>query len=155
MQTFLPYPDFKESARVLDRQRLGKQRIETLQILNVLCNNYQFPFNGMKSNVPWGGHPAVKMWWTYENHLIDYGLAICDEWILRGYKDTCREKILKYQKLAPNGFKGMPVNWLGNENFHSSHRAALLFKNPEYYSQFGWKENPIKKYWWPTKNLDS
>ena len=28
MQTFLPFPQFVESARVLDRQRLGKQRAE-------------------------------------------------------------------------------------------------------------------------------
>ena len=28
MQTFLPYEDFRASARVLDRQRLGKQRVE-------------------------------------------------------------------------------------------------------------------------------
>ena len=33
MQTFLPYPDFARSAAVLDRQRLGKQRVEVLQIL--------------------------------------------------------------------------------------------------------------------------
>lgn len=26
MQTFLPFPDFKQSARVLDNKRLGKQR---------------------------------------------------------------------------------------------------------------------------------
>ncbi|MDQ1681515.1 MAG: hypothetical protein QOH99_56, partial [Frankiaceae bacterium] len=33
MQTFLPYADFGASARVLDDRRLGKQRVETLQIL--------------------------------------------------------------------------------------------------------------------------
>ena len=36
MQTFLPFPDFVASARSLDRLRLGKQRVETLQILNAL-----------------------------------------------------------------------------------------------------------------------
>jgi len=30
MQTFLPYPGFADSARVLDRRRLGKQRGEAL-----------------------------------------------------------------------------------------------------------------------------
>jgi hypothetical protein len=33
VQTFLPYADFAESARVLDRARLGKQRVEALQVL--------------------------------------------------------------------------------------------------------------------------
>ncbi len=31
MQTFLPYPDFCGSALVLDRKRLGKQRVEALR----------------------------------------------------------------------------------------------------------------------------
>ena len=33
MQTFLPYPDFARSARCLDNRRLGKQRVESYQIL--------------------------------------------------------------------------------------------------------------------------
>ena len=36
MQTFLPYPDFAKSAMCLDNKRLGKQRIECLQILKAL-----------------------------------------------------------------------------------------------------------------------
>ncbi|HET9348893.1 MAG TPA: pyrimidine dimer DNA glycosylase/endonuclease V, partial [Arthrobacter sp.] len=31
MQTFLPFPDFQQSAAALDRARLGKQRVEALQ----------------------------------------------------------------------------------------------------------------------------
>jgi len=36
MQTFLPFPDFKKSASCLDYKRLGKQRVEGLQILNAI-----------------------------------------------------------------------------------------------------------------------
>ena len=36
MQTFLPYPDFAESAAVLDSKRLGKQRVEALQVLRAV-----------------------------------------------------------------------------------------------------------------------
>ena len=36
MQTFLPYRGFTESARVLDTRRLGKQRVETIQVLRAL-----------------------------------------------------------------------------------------------------------------------
>ncbi len=53
MQTFLPYPDFAESARVLDNKRLGKQRVEVLQILNVLTDS---------TRKGWRNHPAVAMW---------------------------------------------------------------------------------------------
>ncbi|MFK5143433.1 MSMEG_6728 family protein, partial [Klebsiella pneumoniae] len=83
MQTFLPYSSFKASAKVLDRQRLGKQRVECLQILNVLF--------GVKSS--WANHPAVLMWKGYEGALIEYSLTICEEWTSRGYKDTCAAKI--------------------------------------------------------------
>ena len=36
MQTFLPYPDFAASAAALDDRRLGKQRVEALQVLRAL-----------------------------------------------------------------------------------------------------------------------
>lgn len=38
MQTFLPYADFAQSAASLDMMRLGKQRVETYQILQKLLN---------------------------------------------------------------------------------------------------------------------
>ena len=37
MQTFLPYADLRDSVVCLDNKRLGKQRVECLQILNVLA----------------------------------------------------------------------------------------------------------------------
>jgi hypothetical protein len=33
VQTFLPFSDFEASARVLDVKRLGKQRVECIQVL--------------------------------------------------------------------------------------------------------------------------
>ena len=74
MQTFLPYPDFAESASVLDRQRLGKQRVETLQVMKALT----VPGYG------WQQHPVVKMWIGYERTLLDYQDAFCAEWVGRG-----------------------------------------------------------------------
>ena len=38
MQTFLPYPNFKRTAKVLDYRRLGKQRVEGMQIINAIEN---------------------------------------------------------------------------------------------------------------------
>ena len=51
MQTFLPVTDFEESARLLDSPRLGKQRVETLQVLLAL----ELPEYG------WHSHPVVTM----------------------------------------------------------------------------------------------
>lgn len=136
MQTFLPYPDFAQSAWCLDRQRLGKQRVEVLQLLRALL----VPGSG------WANHPATRMWRSYEDALAAYGVEICREWTRRGYRDTCRIKILSIDAFTPT-----PVlpPWLGDPAFHASHRAALLFKSPKWYSQFGWDEIPKIEYLWP------
>lgn len=73
MQTFLPYASFAKSAKCLDRLRLGKQRPETLQILNTLL--------GLSEG--WRSHPAVKMWRGYEGMLWLYGQTMIDEWVAR------------------------------------------------------------------------
>lgn len=138
MQTFLPYSDFTASANTLDRLRLGKQRVEVLQILQTL--------RGTAKNGGWKNHPAVKMWKGYENALVVYGAAVCDVWKSRGYQDTCSEKIAAlYDKSA----ESIMPPWLGDEQLHASHRSNLLRKNPSHYGQFKWVERDDLPYIWP------
>ena len=142
MQTFLPYPDFNQSAKILDYRRLGKQRVEAWQILNTLTG---------KSD-GWKNHPAVRMWKGYEPALAQYGIAMCDEWILRGYKDTLRPRFIStlpknYNLLYYYSFT-YPM-WWGNEQFHRSHRSNLLRKKPEFYREFWPKETDTLSYVWP------
>ena len=61
MQTFLPYSSFKDTAKVLDYRRLGKQRVEGMQIIQTIENQ-----NG------WKNHPIVKMWTPYVPALKQY-----------------------------------------------------------------------------------
>lgn len=136
MQTFVPYPSARTSALCLDRQRLGKQRVEVLQLLKALTEG-----GG------WSNHPATKMWRGHERALVWYGLAICDEWIARGYKDTCKQKIAQYGLTYPD-ITGWP-SWWDDEAVHASHRANLLRKDPEHYGQFGWAESASLPYVWP------
>jgi hypothetical protein len=139
MQTFLPYPDFSRSVACLDYRRLGKQRVECLQILRALED----------STYGWQNHPAVRMWRGFSGSLAEYAQTVCREWISRGYKDTCLEKLTRYaSKTIIN------PEWLGDRAFHSSHRAALLAKDPLYYERFGWKEKPKIDYRWPTSTRD-
>lgn len=135
MQTFLPYADFTRSAQCLDWRRLGKQRVEVLQILRTLCGESD----------GWRNHPAVKMWNGYTEALVEYGCAVCDEWARRGYRDNCRDKIVE---LSYGNDVVCPL-WFGDEAFHASHRSNLLRKNPEWYGQFGWSEPPTLEYVWP------
>ena len=39
-------------------------------------------------------------------------------------------------------------SWLGNDLFHSSHRANLLRKDKEFYSKFCWNESADSPYAW-------
>jgi hypothetical protein len=137
MQTFLPVPDFAETARILDDSRLGKQRVEMYQIIRTL--------DGVTKG--WRNHPAVRMWRGYEPMLLRYGLAMCDEWDRRGYADTVREKLQVHARETGGPVLAPP--WLGNDEFHASHRSNLLRKDPEFYAKYGWREPPDLPYLWP------
>jgi hypothetical protein len=79
--------------------------------------------------------PALKLY-------LNYSIA---EWIVRGFKNTMElENFVEDQVVFPE--------WFGNEKFHSSHRANLLKKEPEFYSQYGWTENPADPYVWMDKD---
>ena len=92
MQTFLPFSDFTASAKALDRQRLGKQRVECLQLLKAMLPP---PIKKRKKRTGWINHPALLMWVGYEASLVNYALEVIAEWKSRGYKDTCKAKILR------------------------------------------------------------
>lgn len=139
MQTFVPFADMVKSAAHLDMRRLGKQRVETLQIINAIVS----PDKG------WKNHPATKMWRANVQGLSAYGVAICEEWIRRGYKDTCLGKITS---LVEPDATDMPY-WWGDDRVHASHRSNLLRKLPEHYLSFGWKEDDSIPYFWPDERI--
>jgi hypothetical protein len=125
MQTFLPETDFGQSAHVLDPKRLMKQRIENLQILKSLA--------GLYPTGAWRNHPAVKMWAGHEDWLMLYNEAILKEVFMRGYKDNTHEQ---FDNIYSDNFMGMESEkpwWLGDTNFHYTHKGRLFEKNPEHY----------------------
>jgi len=141
MQTFLPYPDFNDSAKVLDRLRLGKQRVEAMQILRT----------NLGQSEGWSRHPATLMWRGHDQALASYLVAVCDEWTSRGYVDSCGSWVSTFLDSCPDWDDAMLPPWLGSEAFHASHRASLLAKDTKHYGQFGWSEAPKIEYIWPTK----
>lgn len=136
MQTFLPYKNFSKSASVLDRQRLGKQRVECWQILRALRGETK----------GWRNHPATKMWRGHEHALCRYAISVCDEWIRRGYNDTMRDRFVD----AMTGYAdtGFPV-WLGNRSLHRSHRSNLIRKSPDFYAPLFPNVPDNVEYVWP------
>ncbi|MGA6164909.1 MSMEG_6728 family protein [Amycolatopsis magusensis] len=129
MQTFLPLPGFTESARTLDRKRLGKQRVEVLQVLRALT----VPDYG------WRHHPAAAMWAGYEEALVRYGLDVCSTWSVSGAADTCAVKLVaevdvpEVRTQPELEAAGELPPWLGSPDFHRSHQSALVRKDPAHY----------------------
>ncbi|WP_318784618.1 MSMEG_6728 family protein [Actinomadura algeriensis] len=153
VQTFLPYADFTATAGVLDPRRLGKQRVEALQVLRGLT----VPGYG------WRHHPAVRMWTGYEEALVRYGLEICHQWCSLGHKDTCATSLVtdlltatgiqqprSQQSLATAG--ALPP-WLGDPELHLSHKSALIRKDPEFYRPIFPDVPADLPYVWPSPNL--
>ena len=149
MQTFLPVADFEDSARLLDSPRLGKQRVETLQILRAI----ELPDYG------WASHPAVLMWRGRTPALVAYGLAMARVWRERGFADSTEIQIGEFaphvvgrsqQELAA---AGLLPSWLGDEELHRSHRSNLIAKDPDFYrlrfaERFGAEPEDLP-YVWP------
>jgi Pyrimidine dimer DNA glycosylase len=131
MQTFLPVADFDESARLLDSPRLGKQRVETLQILRAL----ELPDYG------WANHPAVLMWRGRTPALVAYGLAMVRVWRERGFGDTTDVQIAEFAPQVVGATQAelaaadLLPSWVGDEALHRSHRSKLIAKDPEFYGR--------------------
>lgn len=151
MQTFVPYADFARTAEVLDMRRLGKQRVEVIQIVRALT----------VAGYAWASHPAVLMWKGYEEALGSYGRAMCDEWVGRGFDDTCAGTI--QADLATAGVTqirdfdtlvaeaSLPP-WLADEDVQRSHRSALVRKDPAHYAAIFPEVPPDLPYVWPVRS---
>jgi hypothetical protein len=133
MQTFMPYPDYWRSLHCLDLIRLRNQTCrETITLLR----------GG------WANHPASRMWKGHFHDLAIYGITGLGALNARtgaNYPDTL-EELLKFCVEFPNTG---PPEWMGNEEFHASHRSNLLRKDSVYYGQYGWTEPPDLPYIWP------
>ncbi|MFW9874528.1 MAG: pyrimidine dimer DNA glycosylase/endonuclease V [Candidatus Thorarchaeota archaeon] len=131
MQVFLLYPDLCKSVQCLDPDRKGNQVYNEAAIL-------------IKGG--WKHHPASKMWKNYKVALAQYCLYGLES--LESDGKLYWHWIDFYSGYLYHGDLILP-SWLGDERVHSSHRAALLYKDYEYYKQFGWKEKPEMRYYWP------
>lgn len=148
MQTFLPSWSCRESAQALDNQRLGKQRVEAMQILKALT-----------TGKGWIYHPATKMWAGYEGWLVQYIYSMCLEWTARGFEDSVEEKSAALYLAWFSGETEVPPRpyaetlarpwWWFDPYMALSHRSNLLRKDMDRYGQ-QWPNDPHDlEYIWP------
>ncbi|MFF5494451.1 MSMEG_6728 family protein [Streptomyces aquilus] len=155
MQTFLPHPDFRQTALLLDQRRLGKQRVEALQVLRGLT----------VAGYGWRRHPAVRMWAGYEEALVRYGLEICRVWREQGHQDSCAASLVADLAASHPGIRvrgqreltaaGELPPWHGDEAFHESHRSALVRKAPEVYADLFPGVPDDLPYVWPASDREA
>lgn len=137
MQTFIVSWNMKESAEMLDNKRLGKQRVECLQIFRALAGQTK----------GWRNHPAVLMWAGHEHALCLYAQNVREAWIGRGFSHT-----IVYPD--PRGFPFRLPPWWGEGRLLESHRSNLLRKDPQFYARYEWNVPSNLPYYWPvTKDM--
>ena len=151
MQTFLPHSDFGATARALDPRRLGKQRVEVIQIVRALT----------RPGYGWAAHPAVLMWKGYEEALGRYGVTMCEVWVEKGFADTCEATIRSdlrqagvtslrtYDELA--AADALP-QWLFDPALLRSHQSALVRKDPDHYRTLFPGVRDDIAYVWPVRS---
>jgi hypothetical protein len=142
MQTFVPHgPSFLATAMCLDNKRLGKQRVECLQIVNALTD---------PNAKGWRNHPATRMWDGHVPALVHYGLAMCKVWTNKGFKDTCADKMLRRAEEAGIDL-AYPVlpDWLFDTDVIFSHRSNLIRKLPDHYGPMWPNVRDDMPYKWP------
>lgn len=131
----------------MDRQRLGKQRVEAYQILELLA--------GVSTNLTFRNHPVVWMWKDSELVLMQYALTMCAEWRSRGFIDNMGEQIANlvqdalYQGIWFPGKNSREPWWLKHPGLHLSHRSNLIRKDPKFYQQYWPDVSPGLPYVWP------
>jgi hypothetical protein len=114
MMTFLVVADFVLNAKLLDDQRLAKQRVEARQILDAIMKG-----------TGWKNHPITHAWRNYVDALKYYTNCIILEFIRRGGNNTL--PLFEIPKII------MIPWWVNWDRLHQSHRAMLMRKNPFYY----------------------
>lgn len=160
MQVFLPYPDFRESVQCLDPTRLGNQIWRECKTL----------LNG-----GWPHHPVAKMWAPYKGALCNYMWAGITELMNRSHIDAIKACSLDRYVVSmyPHPEHNYWLNrqyevpyFIGNEEFHLSHRLNLLWKGQQdvisgrsstnWYTNYFSEPVPTSKpdYYWPTPEID-
>jgi hypothetical protein len=133
-------------------KRLGKQRVECMQIILALCGRED-------DYTAWRNHPASQMWRHHIRALAEYTFAMCSHWRSLGYRDVVERDVRARLEWAINNSTypqrpGLPT-WLGDDRLHASHRSNLLRKDPVFYGKFNWREPSTLPYFWPGSDGDA
>ena len=157
MQTFISDTNLIKNFLNLDNKRLGKQRRESVFILEAILKQNK---EGYKN------HPAVKMWKGYEGYLLFVYLFVNMKiWKNKNFNNVkTQEDYEELSKLLLNKFKCFLSKllpfifirkliwkkppWITKE-FIEAHRSKLIRKKPEHYRSLFPDTKEGLEYIWP------
>lgn len=147
VNTFITSLYLPNTFKKLDFRRLGKQRLEAKQLIDIL----KMIDNGEDvSNVGFSSHPVTQMWIGYTNALKAYYNLCLQEWIDRGYNNTMKKYDIDETKFINREvkFDGIKTTFISEDTEYSfppfasfkpfilTHKAALYKKDPNFYAGF-------------------
>ncbi len=135
MMIWLPYPDFTKSVSCLNTQHLNRQRANC----QVLSKSFISPNR-------WNHVPTFKAWKNYYEVFQYYHDVCVKEWVKRGFRTIA----VLYEAPKPDK-RDLPW-FIGEEQYHASHRSNLLRLDPTYAGIEGWREPSNLPYLWPNMN---
>jgi hypothetical protein len=130
MQIFRPYIDWHMSAQVLDDRRLGKQRVETKQVMMAILRKMGLIKDEKRG---WLNHPIVLMYYNggrpYFKDLGGYFNACIEEWRRRGMRSQISLSDIEHLILRAGSAEGHPLTHVHEVEY----RRVLILKEPEHY----------------------
>lgn len=152
IQTWLPLPSFKDSAEALSDTDLSKQVADALRVIEHL---HQIPMSETKlADQYWKMEPLVpispaNMWQGCEMQLCEYAIEMAEEASIRqGQKNQYMDALHEHLdwSTGEDSYMGKP-SWFGNLEFHLSHQAALVRKDPEFYGKIFSADDSLMLMW--------
>jgi hypothetical protein len=120
---WMPYQDYRRSAKCLSDQHLREQRVACRKIIGVM-------FNGQRRD--------IATW------MVDW--SRCSDAVLWATDATLREMTRRRLPGGPFGetpwmlIRGTePPVWLGREEAHRTHKEMLMKADPQHYGRMGWR----------------
>lgn len=114
MKMYIPVPDFRKSAQILDRELLRQTALECATALRSLTGVEKL------RDWSWKSRPGIEMWRTYECALYTYFSILNVEMVTRGMKP------LLYPLPMIQNCKLVLPHWFGEHSFHVAQQSELI-----------------------------
>lgn len=118
---YLPYQDFRRSAKCLSDDHLREQRNSIRTAIRTLTVPRSGPMDDWIAE--WGGH-------------VTQLLQVCDATLEERRRRKADEKGVTPWMLDHGDY---PPDWLGNPYHHDQHKRRLLHLNPGHYARMQWR----------------